>query len=98
VPARNTDLFICVCVCLGDAPGEYKDLKQNDSSIRVEDGHLMIDNIQKNNEGYYLCEAINGIGSGLSAVILISVQGELFHFNKAVDTSALFTNPHFSSS
>jgi Down syndrome cell adhesion molecule-like protein 1 len=49
-------------------------LKQNDSSIRVEDGHLMIDNIQKNNEGYYLCEAINGIGSGLSAVILLNVQ------------------------
>ena len=34
----------------------------------------MIDNIQKTNEGYYLCEATNGIGSGLSAVILISVQ------------------------
>lgn len=48
-------------------------MKQNDN-IRVDDGTLYIDNIQKNNEGYYLCEAINGIGSGLSAVILISVQ------------------------
>lgn len=37
----------------------------------------MINNIQKSNEGYYLCEAVNGIGSGLSAVILISVQGKL---------------------
>lgn len=34
----------------------------------------MINNIQKSNEGYYLCEAVNGIGSGLSAVVLISVQ------------------------
>lgn len=50
-------------------------MKQNDSSIRVDEGTLSIDNIQKTNEGYYLCEAINGIGSGLSAVILISVQG-----------------------
>jgi hypothetical protein len=41
----------------------------------VEDGTLTINNIQKTNEGYYLCEAVNGIGSGLSAVILISVQG-----------------------
>lgn len=48
-------------------------MKQNDN-IRVDEGTLFIDNIQKNNEGYYLCEAINGIGSGLSAVILISVQ------------------------
>ncbi|XP_031640128.1 Down syndrome cell adhesion molecule-like protein Dscam2 isoform X17 [Contarinia nasturtii] len=58
---------------VGDTPGEYKDMKQNDN-IRVDEGTLYIDNIQKNNEGYYLCEAINGIGSGLSAVILISVQ------------------------
>lgn len=41
----------------------------------------MINNIQKSNEGYYLCEAVNGIGSGLSAVILISVQGRFtLHF------------------
>ncbi|XP_055318398.1 cell adhesion molecule Dscam2 isoform X22 [Sitodiplosis mosellana] len=58
---------------VGDTPGEYKDMKANDN-IRVDEGTLYINNIQKNNEGYYLCEAINGIGSGLSAVILISVQ------------------------
>uniref|UniRef100_A0A336L235 CSON014681 protein n=1 Tax=Culicoides sonorensis TaxID=179676 RepID=A0A336L235_CULSO len=60
---------------VGDTPGEYKDLRQNETTIRVDDGGaLLIENIQKTNEGYYLCEAINGIGSGLSAVILISVQ------------------------
>ncbi|XP_043064038.1 Down syndrome cell adhesion molecule-like protein Dscam2 isoform X42 [Drosophila ficusphila] len=58
---------------VGDTPGEYKDLKKSDN-IRVEEGTLHVDNIQKTNEGYYLCEAINGIGSGLSAVIMISVQ------------------------
>lgn len=46
--------------------------------MKVEDGTLTIANIQKTNEGYYLCEAVNGIGSGLSAVILISVQGKLY--------------------
>lgn len=60
---------------IGDSPGDYKDLKPNNPDIRVEDGTLMINNIQKTNEGYYLCEAVNGIGSGLSAVIMISVQG-----------------------
>ncbi|XP_052739484.1 cell adhesion molecule Dscam2 isoform X24 [Bicyclus anynana] len=58
----------------GDTPGDYKDLKPNNPNVKVEDGTLMIANIQKTNEGYYLCEAVNGIGSGLSAVILISVQ------------------------
>lgn len=59
----------------GDTPGDYKDLKPNNPNVKVEDGTLAISNIQKTNEGYYLCEAVNGIGSGLSAVILISVQG-----------------------
>ncbi|XP_047019442.1 Down syndrome cell adhesion molecule-like protein Dscam2 isoform X29 [Helicoverpa zea] len=58
----------------GDTPGDYKDLKPNNPNVKVEDGTLTIANIQKTNEGYYLCEAVNGIGSGLSAVILISVQ------------------------
>ncbi|KAJ0175513.1 hypothetical protein K1T71_008672 [Dendrolimus kikuchii] len=58
----------------GDAPADYKDLKPNDPNVKVEDGTLTIANIQKTNEGYYLCEAVNGIGAGLSAVIIISVQ------------------------
>ncbi|XP_065205888.1 cell adhesion molecule Dscam1 isoform X13 [Planococcus citri] len=57
----------------GQSPGDYKDLKNN-SDIKVEDGTLTINNIQKSNEGYYLCEAVNGIGSGLSAVITVNVQ------------------------
>ena len=56
--------------------GEYKDLKNN-SHIKVEEGTLTINSIQKSNEGRYLCEAANGIGSGLSAVITVNVQGKL---------------------
>nr|XP_024214189.1 Down syndrome cell adhesion molecule-like protein Dscam2 isoform X38 [Halyomorpha halys] len=58
----------------GDSPGDYKDLKPNNPDVKVEEGTLLIHNIQKTSEGYYLCEAVNGIGSGLSAVIMISVQ------------------------
>ncbi|XP_073989893.1 Down syndrome cell adhesion molecule 1 isoform X44 [Rhodnius prolixus] len=58
----------------GDSPGDYKDLKPNNPDVKVEEGTLYIHNIQKGSEGYYLCEAVNGIGSGLSAVIMISVQ------------------------
>lgn len=65
-----------LCSITGDTPGDYTDLKLNNPDISIEDGTLMINNIQKTNEGYYLCEAVNGIGSGLSAVILISVQGK----------------------
>ena len=48
------------------------------SNVKVIDGALTMKNIQKENEGYYLCKSTNGIGRGLSAVIYISVQGEQF--------------------
>lgn len=75
---RKYRLLILLQLIAGDTPGDYKDLKPNNPNIKVEDGTLTINNIQKTNEGYYLCEAVNGIGSGLSAVILISVQGTSF--------------------
>ena len=56
---------------------DYRDLKGYGPGMRVEDGHLVIAAIPKHAEGYYLCEANNGIGAGLSAVIYISVQGKL---------------------
>ena len=54
---------------------DYRDLKGSAPGMRVEDGNLMVSAIPKQAEGYYLCEANNGIGAGLSAVIYISVQG-----------------------
>ena len=68
----------CLFRFVGDTPGDYTDLKLSNPDISVEDGTLSINNIQKTNEGYYLCEAVNGIGAGLSAVIFISVQGNLY--------------------
>lgn len=63
-------------------PSDYRDLEttsgrggRGGSSVRVVDGALVIKNIQKGHEGYYLCKASNGIG-GISAVAKIAVQGE----------------------
>ncbi|XP_076065820.1 cell adhesion molecule Dscam1-like isoform X6 [Oratosquilla oratoria] len=59
----------------GRQPGDYRDLASNNPNVRVtDDGTLHITNIQKSHEGYYLCEANNGIGAGLSAVIYVRVQ------------------------
>lgn len=75
MPIKLALIGICVS---GNSPGDYKDikdLKPGSDDIKVDEGTLSIHNIQKNHEGHYLCEAVNGIGSGLSAVITISVQG-----------------------
>ena len=70
-------------------PSDYKDLEpnQNDRSVKIVDGALKIDNIQKSHEGYYICKASNGIG-GISAVAKISVQGNSFE----IRTSSSYTN------
>jgi hypothetical protein len=63
----------------GPRPGNYQDLPPNDPRIRIaDDGTLHLHNIQKSSEGYYLCEATNDIGAGLSAVTYINVQGFFF--------------------
>ncbi|XP_047472722.1 Down syndrome cell adhesion molecule-like protein Dscam2 isoform X20 [Penaeus chinensis] len=59
----------------GHTPGDYRDLDVNNPNIKVTgDGTLHISSIQKSHEGYYLCEANNGIGAGLSTVIYVRVQ------------------------
>ena len=70
-------------------PSDYRDLSTDGgdgrgSSVRVVDGALVIKNIQKGHEGFYLCKASNGIG-GISAVAKIAVQGEgLNHVNRFI--------------
>nr|XP_027209811.1 Down syndrome cell adhesion molecule-like protein Dscam2 [Penaeus vannamei] len=60
---------------IGHTPGDYHDLDVNNPNIKViDDGPLHISSIQKSHEGYYLCEASNGVGAGLSTVIYIRVQ------------------------
>merc|ERR1719474_1361664 len=45
----------------GSKPTDYKDLDtQVNSNIKIIDGSLVLKNIQKGSEGYYLCKATNG--------------------------------------
>lgn len=65
------------CLCAGSRPEDYRELGQSESNIQVrDDGTLVINTIQKRDEGFYLCEANNGIGPVLSAVIYVNVQCE----------------------
>lgn len=38
-------------------------------------GSLLIESVAQEDEGHYMCEASNGIGVGLSAVVHLTVQG-----------------------
>ncbi|XP_023317526.1 Down syndrome cell adhesion molecule-like protein Dscam2 [Trichogramma pretiosum] len=69
----------------GNKPGDYKDIavqheQQHSMSTTSHDpkihsnGSLVFARVQENHEGFYLCEAVNGIGAGLSKVVYLTVN------------------------
>jgi hypothetical protein len=43
---------------------------------RLKNGTLLIEGVKEEDEGYYMCEANNGVGASLSAVVFLTVNGE----------------------
>lgn len=80
----------------GHKPGQYRDLV--DSNMKqpqsigmtsapeglqiLPNGSLLIETVSQEDEGKYLCEASNGIGVGLSAVVQLTVHGNLLTYLK----------------
>ncbi|OXA55481.1 Down syndrome cell adhesion molecule-like protein Dscam2, partial [Folsomia candida] len=59
----------------GMQPGDYKDiLSPTGSSSPFANGTIRFDQVRKSDEGNYLCEARNDVGSGLSKVIFLKVN------------------------
>ncbi|KAI4469263.1 titin [Holotrichia oblita] len=60
---------------IGSQPGEYKDFLFEPHVHQYQNGTLSFTHVSKDNEGQYLCEAKNNIGSGVSKVIFLKVNG-----------------------
>ncbi|XP_065347787.1 cell adhesion molecule Dscam2-like isoform X4 [Cloeon dipterum] len=59
---------------IGKQPGDYREIGYRSQRLRVmENGSLVIARAMEENEGYFLCQASNGIGAGLSKVIHLNV-------------------------
>lgn len=66
---QTTDLF-------REPPNEFKPIISSLYMRVFENGSLVIYNAQRSDAGYYLCQASNGVGAGLSRVIKLTVHGE----------------------
>jgi len=44
-------------------------------TVLTPNGSLVIQSVGPKDEGYYLCRATNGIGTGLSKVVALAVNG-----------------------
>ncbi|XP_025160716.1 Down syndrome cell adhesion molecule-like protein Dscam2 isoform X1 [Harpegnathos saltator] len=61
----------------GKKPGNYRDITNHEhvQDLRIHsNGSLVFGRVQEDHEGFYLCEAVNGIGAGLSKVVYLTVN------------------------
>lgn len=59
---------------VGNTPGEYKDFLFDPNISLHANGSLHFKKISKGSQSYFLCEAKNGVGSGVSKVIFLKVN------------------------
>jgi hypothetical protein len=61
----------------GRQPSEYQDLSIHGRGVQIfPNGTLLIQPVLQEHQGQYLCEAINGVGAGLSTVVSLIVHGK----------------------
>jgi hypothetical protein len=61
----------------GAHPGVYKEFLYEPNVNFYHNGSLEFLHISKDSEGHYLCEAKNEVGTGVSKVIFLKVNGKL---------------------
>jgi hypothetical protein len=70
--------LIITCLFAGTHPGEYKEFLYEPNVNFYRNGSLEFLHISKDSEGHYLCEAKNEVGTGVSKVIFLKVNGKQF--------------------
>jgi hypothetical protein len=63
-------------VFTGEQPGDYMTLESGPRLVISGNGSMLIRAVDSSHEGHYTCQASNGIGSGLSKVIFLRVNGK----------------------
>lgn len=69
----------------GEPSDEYRDLSysKSDGIETYANGTLYIQSVTQSHEGYFLCQAKNEIGAGLSKLIRLTVHG-MFSYKKDI--------------
>lgn len=60
----------------GSKAGDYEELRERTYTKILSNGTLLLQHVKEDREGFYLCHASNGIGSGLGKVVQLKVNCE----------------------
>ncbi|XP_047115646.1 Down syndrome cell adhesion molecule-like protein Dscam2 [Schistocerca piceifrons] len=58
----------------GSKSGEYEEIREKPYVKLLNNGSLLLQNVKEDKEGFYLCQATNGIGTGIGKVIQVKVN------------------------
>ncbi|XP_011496238.1 PREDICTED: Down syndrome cell adhesion molecule-like protein Dscam2 [Ceratosolen solmsi marchali] len=62
----------------GGKSGEYEELRERPYTKILGNGTLLLQHVKEDREGFYLCQASNGIGSGIGKVVQLKVNSSPF--------------------
>lgn len=58
----------------GIKSGDYEEIRDRIDTKLLSNGSLVLQNVKEDIEGFYLCQAQNGIGNGVSKVLQLKVN------------------------
>lgn len=62
-----------MCIA-GSKSGDYEEIRDKPYTKLLANGSLLLQNVKEDREGFYLCQANNGIGTGIGKVIQLKVN------------------------
>lgn len=67
---------VVACIGIGSKSGDYEELKEKIHTKVLSNHSLLLQNVKEDKQGYYLCQASNGIGNAIGKVIQVNVKCE----------------------
>ncbi len=63
-----------MCEIIGSKSGDYEEIRERPYKKLLSNGSLLLQHVKEDREGFYLCQAHNGIGTGIGKVIQLKVN------------------------
>lgn len=70
------NLIKSLSVAAGSKSGVYEVIREKLYTKLLANGSLLLQNVREDREGFYSCQAQNGIGTGIGKVIQLKVNGK----------------------
>ena len=58
----------------GSRTSEYEEIREKPFTKLLSNGSLLLQHVKEDREGFYICQANNGIGTGLGKVVQLKVN------------------------